>query len=246
MRMRWVLTLVLLVLVEQNVWSQPALPQGFARLRDFAPSIRQDIRYATRFNFTGQIVPGYDRAECIVWQRAAIALAKAESQLAKQGFHLKVYDCYRPLRAVRAFAAWSQSPGNTAMKSIFYPGRDKSKLFAQGFISMHSRHAMGIAVDLGLVHADEETRTPTAAGRCDGPFEHRAEESSLDFGTAFDCFSERSATESPDISPRARANRERLRRALEAQGFRNYSREWWHYEFADTSAPTHSYDFPVQ
>jgi len=133
------------------------------------------------------------------------------------------------------------------MKPIFYPGYNKSELFGLGFISLHSRHAMGIAVDLGLVRADEENiATPTAAGRCDGPFEQRANESSLDFGTAYDCFSDRSATANRNISAAAQANRERLRRALELQGFRNYAREWWHYEFEAAGAPTRSYDFTVR
>jgi D-alanyl-D-alanine dipeptidase len=144
-----------------------------------------------------------------------------------EGFGLKVYDCYRPLRAVRAFVAWSTSPEGGTMRSIFYAVHDKSELFKLGFISLHSRHSMGIAVDIGLVRVGEENiATPTVAGRCDGPFEQRANESSLDFGTAYDCFSGRSATASPNISATARQNREKLRRALEAEGFRNYSREW--------------------
>jgi len=53
-----------------------------------------------------------------------------------------------------------------------------------------------------------------------------------------------SATANPNISAAARSNRERLRRALEAEGFRNYAREWWHYEFS--TVPTHAYDFPIR
>jgi zinc D-Ala-D-Ala dipeptidase len=234
-------------LLAQSAWSEEALPRGFARLRDIAPSIHQDMRYAGSFNFTGRIVPGYERAECIAWEGTAKALARAQARLAAEGFELKVYDCYRPVRAVRAFAAWSRSPGGDAMKSVFYPGLDKSELFALGYISPQSRHSLGIAVDVGLVRSGEgDASPPHRGGRCDGPFEQRAEESSLDLGTAYDCFSERSATASPQISPKARANRNRLRHALEAEGFRNYAREWWHYEFNSPSAPAHAYDFPVR
>jgi D-alanyl-D-alanine dipeptidase len=151
------------------------------------------------------------------------------------------------LRAVRAFVAWSKSAGDDAMKSIFYPSIDKSKLFELGFISLHSRHSMGIAVDVGLVRAGEDNiLPPKLGGRCDGPFDQRVNESSLDLGTAYDCFSDLSATTSPNISATARANRERLRRALETAGFRNYAREWWHYEFTDASMPTQAFDFPVR
>jgi D-alanyl-D-alanine dipeptidase len=241
------LATALFALLAQSGQCQEVLPAGFVRLREIAPSIRQDIRYATPFNFTGHVVPGYLRPDCIAWDRAAQALARAQNRLLTEGFELKVYDCYRPLRAVRAFVAWSNSPGDDAMKSIFYPDIDKSKLFELGFISSHSRHSMGIAIDVGLVRTgDDDVFPPKRGGRCDGPFDQRVNESSLDFGTAYDCFSNLSATASPHISATARANRERLRRALEAEGFRNYSREWWHYDFNDASVPLQPYDFPVR
>jgi D-alanyl-D-alanine dipeptidase len=245
----WIPALItaLFALHAQSGSCQEALPTGFVRLRAIAPAIRQDIRYASPFNFTGHVVPGYQRAECIAWDRAAQALAQAQRRLLTEGFELKVYDCYRPLRAVRAFVAWSKSPGGDAMKSIFYPYIDKSKLFELGFISLNSRHSMGIAVDAGLLRTGEDdVLPPKHGGRCDGPFDQRVNESGLDFGTAYDCFSDLSATASPNISATARANRERLRRALEAEGFRNYSREWWHYDLKDPSVPAQAYDFPVR
>jgi D-alanyl-D-alanine dipeptidase len=237
----------MVALVAQSAWSEEAIPPGFVRLRDVAPSIRQDIRYAGTFNFTGQVVPGYERAACILREPAARALGRAQARLSAEGFALKVYDCYRPERAVRAFVAWSRSRGGDSMKSVFYPALDKSSLFALGYIATHSRHSRGIAVDVGLARADADDVTSShEGGRCDGPFEQRVAESSLDFGTAYDCFSDRSATASPDIPATARSNRDKLRRALAAEGFHNYAREWWHYEFNDRSAPDHPYDFPVR
>jgi len=244
----WMRVLIpaLIAIFAQSGWSQEALPPGFSRLREIAPSIRQDIRYASPFNFTGQIVPGYERPQCIARDPAIKALARAQVRLLSEGFELKVYDCYRPLRAVRAFLEWSRTPGGDKMKSIFYPALDKSRLFALGYIASHSRHSVGIAIDVGLVRAAEtDISPPYKGGQCDGRFEQRVRESSLDLGTVFDCFSDRSATASPDISAVARANRATLRRALEAEGFHNYSREWWHYEFNDPAA-NRAYDFPVQ
>jgi len=224
-----------------------APPTGFARLDEIAPTIRQDIRYASPFNFAGRRVPGYEAARCILWRPAAEALARAQAQFVAEGFLLKVYDCYRPTRAVRAFAAWSQAPGEDRLKSVFYPDLDKGRLFALGYIAAYSRHSLGIAVDIGLVRADEpEQPTPTNGGRCDGTFEARTPESSLDFGTAFDCFSELSATFHKRISAPARANRDRLLRVLKSEGFRNYSREWWHFELNRSDAPTMPHDFPVR
>jgi zinc D-Ala-D-Ala dipeptidase len=246
---RTILIGAILALGVARSWGEAALPPGFVRLRDVAPSIRQDIRYAGAFNFTGQIVPGYEGPECITRAPVAASLARAQAKLLAQGFALKVYDCYRPRRAVRAFVDWSQARGADAMKSIFYPGLDKSKLFALGYIAPNSRHTAGIAIDVGLVRAgeDDSLAAPLArGGRCDGPFEERARESSLDLGTAYDCFSDRSATASPDISAAAQANRAVLRRALAAESFHNYSREWWHYEFNAPAEAAKVYDFPVR
>jgi zinc D-Ala-D-Ala dipeptidase len=224
-----------------------ALPAGFVRLDEIAPTIRQDMRYAGAFNFTGRRVPGYEAARCILWRPAADALARAQAQLTAEGFHLKVYDCYRPARAVQAFFAWSQAPGEDRLKSVFYPDLDKGRLFALGYIAAYSKHSLGIAVDIGLVRADEADQpTPSDAGRCDGAFDARARESGLDFGTAFDCFSELSATSNKDISAPARANRGRLLRALTSEGFRNYSREWWHFELNRPDVPTTPRDFLVR
>jgi D-alanyl-D-alanine dipeptidase len=224
-----------------------ALPAGFVRLREVAPTIRQDMRYATPFNFTGRRVPGYDAAECILLRPAAEGLARAQARLLAQGYSLKVYDCYRPERAVRSFIVWAQSPEPDYMGRIFSPRVPKAEQFARGFLAKRSRHSLGIAVDVGLVHADEKDRpTPTDAGSCDGPFAARARESSLDFGTAYDCSSPLSATASPRVTAEARANRDRLKHALAAEGFRNYSLEWWHYDFTGATAPLRSYDFPVR
>ena len=253
--MRCGLAMVPALLLATPVAGQPAAPQRagaalptiFVRLREVAPTIRQDIRYATPFNFTGRRVPGYEAAECILLRPAAEALARAQARLLAQGYSLKVYDCYRPERAVRSFITWAQSPEPDWMARIFSPHIPKAEQFARGYLARRSRHSLGIAVDLGLVRADEPDRpTPTEAGACDGPFASRARESSLDFGTAYDCSSPLSATAHPRINAEARVNRDRLKRALAAEGFRNYSLEWWHYDFTAAPAPLRSHDFPVR
>jgi D-alanyl-D-alanine dipeptidase len=250
MRLRQALAIAIIVMAVPAAFGQPVegrLPTGLVRLRDIAPDIRQDIRYAGSFNFTGQRVPGYQASECILWRPAAEALARAQRRLAVEGVSLKVYDCYRPARAVRRFIAWSRASDQDDMKSIFYPGLDKWRLFALGYLSPRSKHSLGIAVDAGLVRAtDADHGSPHQSGACDGPFATRSQESSIDFGTAFDCLSPLSATASPAISPQARRNRDQLRRALAREGFWNYAREWWHFELRAPKAPTEPFNFPVR
>lgn len=220
------------------------LPPDFVSLRDIAPGIAQDMRYAGANNFTGRPLPGYDAAECALRRDAALALARVQHDLAAQGLSLKVYDCYRPQRAVDAMARWAAAPEDGATRR-FYPGRDKARLFADGWIAVRSRHSAGIAVDLTLVPAGSTTPAFDAQARhgaCDGA--QRAPDNSLDMGTGFDCFSLKSYTRSAAIGAAARANRDRLAAAMGRRGFRNYSREWWHFEFRGGAAPV-VYDGPI-
>jgi D-alanyl-D-alanine dipeptidase len=127
-----------------------SLPRDFVYLRDIAPGIAQDMRYAGPNNFTGRPVPGYGAAECVLRADVARALAHVEADLARQQLGLKVYDCYRPARAVAAFARWAKSADDGATKR-FYPALDKRALFNGGYIAAHSAHSGGNAVDLTLI-----------------------------------------------------------------------------------------------
>src|SRR3954451_6997615 len=74
----------------------PSPPPGFVALRSVDRTILQDIRYASPHNFTGRVVDGYLRPECVLTAPAARALHRAQQALLHRGYSLKVYDCYRP------------------------------------------------------------------------------------------------------------------------------------------------------
>ena len=130
--------------------AQGRLPSDFVYLRDVDATIEQDMRYAGWRNFTGKPLPGYGAAECVLRRDAAQALKLAQDDLRGSGLSLKVYDCYRPQRAVNAMANWAAAPEDNATKR-FYPRRDRQRLFAEGWISPRSKHSAGIAIDLTLV-----------------------------------------------------------------------------------------------
>jgi len=243
---RWALAATLLMLVSRPVDAEP-LPAGFVRLRELAPSIAQDIRYATPFNFTGAAVPGYGRAECVLTREAANALVRAEKRLARQGYGLKLFDCYRPARAVAAFNEWVKRPDAADLGRVFHPGIARGDLVAKGYIAGNSSHSRGSTVDAGLVRAGEAALpTPVDAGPCDGPLATRPRETSLDLGTSFDCFSEKSALRHPGVASEARRNRETLAAAMAAEGFRGYRKEWWHFTLAKEPFPKTPFDFPIE
>jgi D-alanyl-D-alanine dipeptidase len=235
--------------------SLPDLPDGFVRLRAVAPEIAQEMRYTTPFNFVGAPIDGYVRPECILTEPAAVALARVAADLAPRGLGLKVYDCYRPQAAVNHFARWARGT-DEAMKDAFYPDEPKRLLFQRGYIAARSGHSRGSTVDLTLVRLPVETSVVPASAypapgtaplpRCDRPLPARFPERDLDMGTAYDCLSTASATAFRGVSAEAQRNRQALRRAMAARGFRNYSKEWWHFTLNGEPFTGTYFDFPVE
>lgn len=189
----------------------PLLPEGFAYVDAVDPSIEIELRYATRDNFTGEVVDGYESETAAVMRTdAAEALAAVQESLAGQGLELHVFDAYRPTRAVQFFMDWSETDDD-ATKSEYYPAFEKPELFELGYIAERSRHSLGGTVDLTLV--DSTTGEP------------------LDMGSAFDLFDVRSHYETEGLSDAQFKNRTLLRDAMLAVGFEPYPQEWWHFSF---------------
>ena len=175
---------------------------GLADLRDHAPELVVDLRYATDENFTGARLPGYCTAEPFLRERAARALGRAQRRLGADGLGLVVLDAYRPSRASRAMVRWAKRTGREHL--------------LDRWIAARSNHNRGAAVDAALVRLESGRR--------------------LSMGTEYDAFTPMSATTA--VGGKALRNRLRLKRAMEAEGFRNYRREWWHYDFpAELGAP---------
>ncbi len=227
------------------------LPESFSYVRDVAPSIIQEMRYTTAFNFVGERIDGYEASECILTTRAAMALADAQEELEADGYSLKVYDCYRPQRAVDHFVRWANGDSE-AMKQAFYPEEPKGSLFSRGYIARRSGHSRGSTLDLTLVRLPYEQPGPYPdlvdgpLPRCDRPLGERYSEGDLDMGTAYDCLSPLSATLSAGVSQEARGNRLLLSDAMNRHGFRNYSKEWWHYTLRNEPFGRTYHDFPVR
>ncbi|MFD8980514.1 M15 family metallopeptidase [Streptomyces sp. NPDC059564] len=207
----------------------PAGPQGrlagFVALRDVDPSVGEDMRYAGPRNFTRAVVDGYEEPVCLLARPAAEALRRAQRELLRAGYSLKVYDCYRPQRAVDRFVRWAGEPDDPAAKAEHYPDVDKSRLIPEGYIAAKSAHSRGSTVDVTL--------TALPARR------------EADMGTAFDFFGPASHTDAPGTSAAARENRLLLKRVLGAQGFVNLPEEWWHFTLRPEAFPDTAFDVPV-
>ena len=198
-------------------------------IRSLVPDIAEDIKYAGSDNFVGRPVEGYLAPKCLLLRPAAEALARVEHDLRARHYRLKLWDCYRPARAVADFVHWAHDLSDQRTKATHYPDLDKSQLLGD-YIAPVSGHSRGATVDLTME-------------RCAADGTHCAP---LDMGTGFDWFGVRAHTDAPGIDAAQLANRHRLRAAMQREGFENYTMEWWHYTLAPEPTPHTLYDVPVQ
>jgi len=82
-------------------------------------------------------------------REAAEALAKVQADVRPMGYTLKVYDGYRPQRAVDAFVRWAADPDDDAMRAEFYPDVPKDRLFPG---KIHRRTLRTLAGEHGGPH----------------------------------------------------------------------------------------------
>ena len=225
------------------------MPDNFVYLRAIDPTILQDMRYAGSGNFTGAKVPGYGAPECVLVRQAAEALKEVQTGLRGKGLRLKVYDCYRPARAVAAFVDWAKEPDDPRAKTTYYPNLPKDDLFPD-YIATRSGHSRGATLDLTLVPIDVAAQaSPAAEGPkprpCTAPQKGQAPDGSLAMGTSFDCFDVKANTAAFGLSEEERENRDVLVEAMQAHGFKNYPKEWWHFTLEPEPYPGTIFDFPI-
>jgi D-alanyl-D-alanine dipeptidase len=229
--------------------TEPQAPDDFVALRTVDPTIIEEMRYYTPHNFVGEPIDGYEQPICILTRPAAQALHQAQTQLLSEGYSLKVYDCYRPQRAVNHFVRWAEDLDDQAMKGEFYPNVDKTRLFEDGYIAEQSGHSRGSTMDLTIVKLPARPTSPYQPGQplvpCYAPQDERFPDNSIDMGTGFDCFDTLAHTLDPRIQGQQRENRLLLKNTMEQLGFVNLAEEWWHYTYQPEPYPDTYFDFPV-
>lgn len=199
---------------------QEVFNSSFVAVNAMEPGILVEMRYFGDNNFLGRKVAGYSAARCLLTKPAAQALAAVQRDLREFSLSLRVYDCYRPQRAVDDFVQWAKDLSDARMKKTFYPDVDKKDLFKEGYIAAKSGHSRGSTLDLTI----------------DG----------LDMGTAYDYFDKLAHTLNPAIGAVQKANRALLKLAMEKHGFKNLPDEWWHFTLKDEPFPGRYFDVPIE
>lgn len=197
----------------------------FVVLTDVVTDAILEIRYYSTYNFIGDRIAGYEEPVALLTKEAAAALKEASDELNEKGYRLKIFDAYRPQKAVTNFMNWALDFDDVRMKDYFYPELEKDVLFPQGYIAEHSGHSRGSTVDLTL-------------------FDMRTEKE-VDMGGTFDYFGELSHPDYTDITEEQYANRMLLREVMLKHGFKPLEEEWWHFTLKDEPYTNTYFTFPV-
>ena len=189
--------------------SAKELPKGFAYLKEQIPMVELDMRYYGSDNFIGKPIDGYLSSHAILSVEAIASLQRVQEELNGFGLGLKIFDAYRPQKAVDHFVRWGRDLADRKMKAFYYPTVEKINLFKEGYIAKHSGHSRGSTVDLTIINL--------------------VTKEVLDMGSAFDFFGRESWVSYKKITAQQRANRMLLHMVMLKYGFKSYLQEWWHF-----------------
>lgn len=217
--------------------------ENFVNITDVVPDVILEIRYFGTYNFVGNRIDGYMQPTALLTRQAAEALKAVSDDVKAQGYRLKIFDAYRPQRAVDNFVRWAKDKSDVRMKQYFYPDLEKNLLFPQDYIAEKSGHTRGSTVDITLF--DMTTEKEVDMG---GTFDWFGVESHPDF-----CGNPETGKYTGGKSPKGRSitkqqfeNRMILRQAMLRHGFKPLSSEWWHFTLKDEPFPDTYFNFPVK
>lgn len=202
------------------------LPEGFVYIDELIDDAVIDAKYWGTDNLMGVRFDGYERPLVVMSQEAADCCVKAAQILRKQGYFMKIFDAFRPQRAVDHLVRWGSDIDDIRRKTVHYPYVNKADFFDIGYVARKSGHSRGSSVDLTLVDSKSYQE--------------------LDMGSCFDFMDPRSHIVTDAITAGQERNRRILRDAMTACGFVTYECEWWHFNLKTEPYPDTYFDFPIK
>ncbi len=196
----------------------------FVDITTIIPNILLDIRYYSTYNFVGERIEGYKEPLALMTKEAANALKEVSKYLYEKGYLIKIFDSYRPQRAVDFFVKWSKND-DIKMKKYFYPNFEKKNIIPGGYLASKSGHSKGSTVDLTLFDMNKGKE--------------------IDMGGTFDFFGEISHPDYLNITEEQKKNRQLLIDSMRKFGFEVISTEWWHFYFKNQPFPNTYFNFEV-
>ena len=196
----------------------------FVDITTIIPDILLEIRYYSTYNFVGERIEGYKEPLALMTKEAANALKEVSKYLYEKGYLIKIFDSYRPQRAVDFFVKWSKND-DIKMKKYFYPNFEKKNIIPGGYLASKSGHSKGSTVDLTLFDMNKGKE--------------------IDMGGTFDFFGEISHPDYLNITEEQKKNRQLLIDSMRKFGFEVISTEWWHFYFKNQPFPNTYFNFEV-
>lgn len=221
-----IISLICVAVLTYGFQHKQQLPKGFVYAKDSIKDLDVELRYYTANNFVGDTIDGYKSNRLIITQATAKKLKLIQNELQQQNLCLKIYDGYRPQRAVNHFIRWAKVLNDTVSKSQFYPNVKKRNLFKEEYIATRSGHSRGSTLDVTITNGD--TGEP------------------LDMGSPYDFFGQESWVNYNGITEAQKKNRQLLQTVMLKHNFRNYAKEWWHFTLRWEPFPKTYFDFVVE
>jgi len=201
------------------------LPKGFVYIDEIIDDVYIDIRYSYDNNFIGEKINGYNQSVAIGTKELALALKQVQNDLRHFGYGIKIFDAYRPQKAVNHFSRWSTND-DVLMKDLFYPNIEKRDLFKEGYIASRSGHSRGSTIDLTIINLKTKKE--------------------LDMGTTYDFFGVESSYDYLGLTHEQNSNRLLLFSVMKKYGFKDFTNEWWHFTLENESFPDTYFNFNVE
>lgn len=190
-------------LAQQSATARRMAEQGLVDILSVDSTIQVSLMYSRADNFTGKVLYT-DLREAYLHPKAAAALAKAQKALKVQRpeLSLKVYDATRPMSVQQKM--WNTVAGT------------KKSIYVSNPRNGGGMHNYGLAVDVTLCNIltgdtlDMGTKVDFL-----GSYAHIDDEAGL--------------VSRHIITPKAKKNRELLRKVMTEAGFKPLKTEWWHF-----------------
>ena len=176
--------------------------QGMVNVQRLDPSIEVSLMYSRPDNFTGRVLYD-DLREGYLHPKAAQALIKAQKRLKelRPDLSLIIFDATRPMSIQQKM--WDVVKNTPKYFYVSNPARGGGM------------HNYGMAVDISICKVGGDTIPMGAKVDFMGDLSHIDREAQL--------------VAQHRITAEAKANRELLREAMAAGGFRPLRTEWWHF-----------------
>ncbi|MBO7470234.1 MAG: M15 family metallopeptidase [Bacteroidaceae bacterium] len=208
--MRLRLTIILFIMLaamgcfaQKSATAKRMEQQGLVDILSVDSTIQVSLMYSRADNFTGKVLYT-DLREAYLHPKAASALAKAQQALKKlrPDLSLKVYDATRPMSVQQKM--WNTVAGTKQQNYVSNPRNGGGM------------HNYGLAVDITLCDAlSGDTLDMGTKVDFLGSYAHITDEAGL--------------VSRHIITPKAKKNRELLRKVMTEAGFMPLKTEWWHF-----------------